>query len=140
MSNDQWQTLISGVELAVTVFGFSFVVYQIRQTNKAIRSTTHSALYAQLHDVSKIFLENHGLRTYFYEGTPIDPSHEHYLRALVIAEALADFFEHVHLQRENLPQAIWPYWVNYMNGMKNTSPLLKSYLDSKGQWYGGVLS
>ena len=121
--------------LVITFVGFAFVFHQIRQIERSIRSDTYSKIFSQAFEVAKLLAERPALRPYFYDNVdpPLGSSDIGELNA--IAEIVADLLEHITYQRNNLPRESWVKWVNFIQSMYRTSPVLRSFLERNSSWY-----
>lgn len=55
----------------LTVASIYFVVRQLRKNEEATWSTTVEHVHSRMHDIHRIFLDQPGLRPYFYENEPV---------------------------------------------------------------------
>lgn len=127
----KWTDILQAIgaagSLVVAVVGFAILIYQIKQLERAIRTTTQSELYSQGFEILKFLGENAQIRPYFYEGKKLNANDE--VRNLVLGatEIVADFFEHVALQRRNLPSAVWQKWAIQMQNTYLNCPSLQEH-------------
>src|SRR5207249_4576810 len=113
----------------ITMTGFILLYRQIR-------TGANAALYHEQNVIHLFFLANPDLQPYFYDGKVIEKNSEDYVKVMLAAEMLGDFFEHIYLQKTNLPRKIWPGWRNYMNDLYEKSPALRMHFDHNKRWYG----
>lgn len=121
--------------LLITCGGFIFVYLQIRQIERSIRSDTYSKIFAQAFEVAKILAERSALRPYFYDNVDPQLRSSDISEVNAIAEIVADLLEHITYQRNNLPPESWVKWVNFIQSMYRTSPVLRSHLERNSSWY-----
>ncbi len=113
----------------ITLTGFILLYRQIK-------AGANAALYNEQNVIHQFFLANPGISPYFYGKKSIAPSSEDYVKVMLAAEMLGDFFEHIYLQKANLPRKIWPGWRNYMNYLYEHSPALQLHFSENRKWYG----
>jgi hypothetical protein len=130
------QAMASIIAPIISLIGFTLIYLQIKELRKSTLGATHGALYTQQHSVHQFFIENPSFRPFFYSNQEISPNHTDYEKVMAIAEMIGDFFEHIYLQRINLPNDIWIGWRNYMLAIYQTSPALREHFGSKRMWYG----
>jgi len=130
------QALANFVTPIISLVGFGLIYLQIRELRKSTLGATHGALYSQQHSIHKFFIENPTLRPFFYNNQELSPNHAEYERVMAVAEMMGDFFEHIYLQRANLPDDVWVGWRNYMLAIFQSSPALREHFGSKQMWYG----
>ena len=135
----QWtdvvQALSSAAALVVAIVGFFVLRHQIKQVERGIRGETHSGLYQHNFEVMKFIGENAKVRPYFYDGTELAKGSEDYNLVMTAAGIMASLFEHVALQRPNLPKNVWESWVRHIKSMYAKSPALRQYYSEHRCWY-----
>jgi hypothetical protein len=136
---DVLQSLASVGGLAIAAIGFWFVIAQLRQVRISIESDTHSKLYAQEFEYTKILFEHPEFQKYFRASAEIRTDHPNHAQVEQLAELFCTHFEHVLLQMENLPEHIRPRWLDYMCSIFSTSPILRKHLQDNRQWYSEKL-
>ena len=124
---DILQAVGAAASLVVAVIGFGILIYQIRQLERAIRANTQSELYSQGFEILKFLGENSQIRPYFYEGKKLEAHDEARNLVLSATEIVADFFEHVVLQKRNLPNAVWQKWAIQMQNTYLSCPSLQEH-------------
>jgi len=113
--------------LLIAVIGFGILIYQIKQLERAIRGDTQSGLYDQTFEIMRFIADNPQIRPYFYEGKELRPGDESYDLIMTATEMVADFFEHVVLQKVNLPSEVWQKWCFQIQKTYSNSPTLREY-------------
>jgi len=135
----EWAQTAQGIGaiggLVITIVGFYLVYHQIRQIERSIRSDTYSKIFAQAFEVAKILAERPALRPYFYDNVDPTLGSSNICELNAIAEIVADLLEHITYQHNNLPPESWVKWVNFIQSMYRTSPVLRSYLERNRSWY-----
>lgn len=119
----------------ITLFGFLFVYFQVRNAKRYLNGFTHATVYTQQHTINQLFLDHPDLRKYFYENVECSIANTDRPEVLPLAEMIADFFEHLAQQQANLPHGIWPAWVRYMRHVYENSPILREHFENNNSWY-----
>lgn len=119
----------------VSVIGFVFIFQQINQTNKSLKTQTHSSIYKLVFDVNCIFIDHPELRPYFFESLTIKQGHNDYNKVMNASELLLDFFEYVIVEQAHMDEKIVTGWKVYMKKMFRKSPSLKLFLDENKDQY-----
>jgi len=129
---------VAGV--VVTVAGFFFVYYQIKQINRAGRASTHASIFSHSLELTRLMLDHPEVRPYLYDGKDIAEGDPAYNQVMLACEMLADFYEHVSLQRENLPKQSLDCWDKAMARRYLKNPVLEKYVEENGDVYARDLS
>ena len=95
--------IVSIASLLVTLIGLYVVYIQIRKIRETIWSNTHSKLCDQSFELLRFFSENPKTYDYFYNKKILVQDEPDRIFILYATEALANFMEHLMLQKENLP-------------------------------------
>ena len=85
-------------------------------------------------------LDHPEVRPYLYDGKDIDEGDPAYNQVMLACEMLADFYEHVSLQRENLPKQSLDCWDKAMARRYLKNPVLEKYVEENGDVYARDLS
>jgi hypothetical protein len=143
VAEPNWTAVLQAIgaigSLVVAVIGFVVVIRQVRQVRQALHGDTHSKLYTEVGELLKLFLVYPDLRGYFYSGRQITTEDPEYNRVYLLAEAFVGHFEHVVLQEENLPDHIRPRWIQYIQDMYSTSPIICQHMTESAGWYSDRL-
>lgn len=138
--NEIGPTVVGVIGLPLLYFQMRSFFVQVKAQGReldAIRqqvlSGTLGYLYQQQNAIHMFFITNSDLRPYFYErvGAPADNT-----EVASTCEMILDFFEHIFLQRANLPSDVWEGWKSYMMDMYNNSPALSHFLNDHRNHYG----
>lgn len=137
-------TLITSTAGFITVIvSLAFLLRQTREMVKqtqfvaeSLRSNAYGVIAEQVFEVDRIFVENPGLRPYFYSGQDISEDDPNYNKVVAVAEYLLDYFESALLQLDLFPQ-VWPrsVWEAYTVDSFMNSPILRRYWRSRQGWY-----
>lgn len=106
---------------------------EVRAMRQQVLAGTLGHLYQQQNNIHLFFITNADLRPYFYEKKEAHaPSPE----VDAVSEMLMDFFEHIYLQKSNLPNDVWLGWKQYMKDMYDNSPPLRTFAGDHRRYYG----
>ena len=137
--NPKWtdvlQALSSAVSLVVAVVGFLILRHQIKIVETGIRGETHGGLYQHNFEVMKFIGEHPVVRPYFYDETELNKEDPDYAIIMTTAGIISALFEHVALQRPNLPNEVWESWVRYIKRTYARSPAIRQYYSEHRDWY-----
>ncbi|MAW79110.1 MAG: hypothetical protein CMI63_02650 [Parvularcula sp.] len=125
--------------LAATIIGFIFIIVQVRQLGRSVRSGAQSAIYDQAADFRAHLVAYPELRPFFFEGVDIDPSHPDYNRALTIAELFLNYLEHIAIQGGNFDGADRRAWERFVREALDESPLMARRLAERPHAYSPQL-
>jgi hypothetical protein len=132
---DMVQAASSVLALVAAIAGFLSLRHQIKQVERGIRGETHSGLYQHNFEVMRFIGENAPVRPYFYDGKELGKGDANYDLIMTAAGIMASLFEHVALQRPNLPDDVWESWVRHIKSMYAMSPALRQYFSEHRCWY-----
>lgn len=145
-SLDHMQLVAAAIAPLLTVASIYFVVRQLRKNEEATWSTTVEHVHARMHDIHRIFLEDPGLRPYFYENAPVPAAGatgqagDRRAKILVMAELICDYFEQVIWHHHHLPTSeAKEGWNLFMEQLFQSSPALRSHLWAQRRMYPGDL-
>jgi hypothetical protein len=124
----------------IGLLSIGILVYQTRQSSRALESTAHQTIHGQALDVDKLFIENSSLRPYFDSGKELgerDPNRD---KVLALADLQIDFFASFWRQTDNIPAlqhdtAEWRAWKNYIQSTFAASPVMRKRLAGTKDWY-----
>ena len=132
---DVLQALSSAAALLVALVGFLVLRHQIKLVERGIRGETHGGLYQHNFEVMKFIGENSEVRPYFYDGKELNKGQADYPLVMTAAGIIAALFEHVALQRPNLPDDVWECWVRHIESTYAKSSALRQYYSEHRTWY-----
>lgn len=115
------------------------VYVQIRKVRDALWSDTHSRLTEQSLELIKFLAEKPETYDYFYNSKFLQDDAPDRIFVLYAAEALANFMEHLSLQKKSLPLSQWLVWDRYIRGACIDSIVLRHFIDDHRSWYSPEL-
>lgn len=125
--------------LLITGLGLLAVYVQIRKLKEAVWGDTHAKLCEQSLDVLRFIAERPATYAYFYHGKALEAGDPNEVEVLLTCEAVANYLEHIVLQRENLPEGQWTTWRAFVKSTYDSSPALRAFLSRHPVWYAKEL-
>ncbi|WP_375201687.1 hypothetical protein [Hyphococcus sp.] len=136
---ETFENYIDLAGLAATVIGFIFIIVQVRQLGRSVRSSAQSAIYDQAADFREHLVAYPQLRPFFFDGADIDPAHPEYNRALTIAELFLNYLEHIAIQGGNFDGNDRKAWESFVRAALTASPLMSRRLAERPDAYSPQL-
>jgi hypothetical protein len=130
-----FETILSILSIVVNIIGFYFVIRQITQQALATRGETYTSLCGLSYEILKMISDNPFLYSYFYENKKLESGSEHRVQVLMCCEMIANYCDNVTLQRENIPEAVWLRWKNFIKGQLEISQVLRKFMLEYKDWY-----
>lgn len=138
-----WTEIAQGIgslaSAVISLVGFVFVWRQIKQTNRNLRQSNHTAIYSINTDIHKFFAENSELRPYFHDEKPLLPDDENRNKIFSISELLADFFEYILVEKDSLAPEIREPWKIYMKKIYSKSSAFRQFIHTNKDQYSDAL-
>src|SRR5688572_15712705 len=129
------QVIASVVSATISVIGFWAIWWQIKQTNKNLSQSNHTAIYSINTEIYKFFAEQSDLRSYFHRNkalTRFDPNRD---RVFSLSELLADFFEFILVEKDLLANDIREPWSIYRKKVYKRSAAFREFMRINGDQY-----
>jgi hypothetical protein len=123
----------------VTSAGLYALYFQIVKLREATWSNTHSKLCDQSFELIRFLSEAPSTYAYFYERKSLQPNTPDRVHILYAAEAIANFLEHLILQRNNLPQKQWEVWKRFIHSTFEASVVVQNFIQEHNDWYSDEL-
>lgn len=136
---DDLPDILSIASDLVAIFGLLFVIYQVRQLERSVRSGAVSSIYAEAAEVRKTLIENPELLPYFFDNIDITPEHTDYPKARVAAEMHLNYLEHLVVEKDNFGQDNWKSWSAFIARAIECSPLIRRLLRENADSYAKEL-
>ncbi|CAN5421367.1 hypothetical protein BH09BAC1_BH09BAC1_00750 [soil metagenome] len=131
--------ILSIVTLLATVIGLLAVYIQIQKVKESLWSNVHSKLCDQSFELIKFFSENPNTYDYFYHNKRLDEKETEKVKILYATEIMANFLEHLLLQKENLPKKQWLVWERFIASTLSSSIIVCQFVQGKKEWYSSDL-
>lgn len=135
----QLETILSVFSILVNIVGFYFVIRQITQQALATRGETYTSLCGLSYEILKMISDHPYLYDYFYKNKKLAPDSDHKVQVWMCCEMIANYCDNVTLQRENIPEAVWVRWKNFIKGQLDISTELKSFMLEYKNWYSAEM-
>lgn len=135
MPPEKVQILLSVVGLGINLFGFIFVIRQIRQQALATRGETYTSLCGLSYEILQMIAAKPYLYAFFYERRVLDNKYEHRVDVLMCCEMIANYIDNAFTQKENMPEAVFAKWVAFAREQINASIVLREFFEAYPNWY-----
>ena len=99
MPPEKVQILLSVVGLGINLFGFIFVIRQIRQQALATRGETYTSLCGLSYEILQMIAAKPYLYAFFYERRVLDKEYEHRVDVLMCCEMIANYIDNAFTQK-----------------------------------------
>jgi hypothetical protein len=77
--------------------------------------------------------------SHIYAGHELESENPDRIRILYVIEAIANFLEHLVLQKPNLPKRQWTTWLRFIRSTYESSPAIREFIKSRRDWYSEEL-
>jgi len=134
-SYNLYSIILSAITLVVTVGGLYGALIQIRKIREAAWSNMHSKLCDQSFELLKFLSEYPSAYDYFYHRRQLQVNDPERVMVLCIAEALANFLEHLLLQKDQLPPEQWAVWRRFIYSTFDVSTVVCQFITEHQDWY-----
>jgi len=132
---DIMQALVGIGTLLVTIAGFLFVIRQVKQIERTIRSDTNASLCAQSIDILSEMAKCPEGYSCFYDNAPLPSDNKLRVEVLCICEMIANYLDHVALQHDNLPKPVWERWSCFIRDTLAGSQVIQEHFRKYRNWY-----
>ena len=126
-----WCTVI------ITLGGIAFVLIQIRQFKINLQSGTNERLMAESLEILRFLAEHPGNYDYFYHDKSPPEVQDESLKCAT--EMIANYLEHVVLQKSTLPKDVQKTWQTFVEDTYARSPIIRWHLKNYQDWYDAKL-
>jgi hypothetical protein len=127
------QAYASVATAVIALGGAWFVLRQIKQVDRGIRSNTNERLMTESLDILRFLAEHPGNYEYFYNGQEPPKEIDEVLK--YATEMIANYMEHVVLQNETLPGDVQESWKTFVRDSYARSPVVREHLRKFADWY-----
>ena len=132
--------VIVGLELqGIVILLGSISAYSIWRTLKemslANQASVSERLASQSIEILKYIADDPQLYEYFYKNKPLVVETPTRTKVLCCAEIMANFLEHIFLQRPSLPSASQGAWMRYVRDHYSASRVVREFVTEQRHWY-----
>ena len=132
--------MIVGLELqGIAILLGCLSAYSIWRTLKemslANQASVSERLASQSIEILKCIADDPQLYEYFYENKPLVVETPLRTKVLCCAEIMANFLEHIFLQRPSLPVASQEAWMRYVRDHYSASHVVTEFVAEHRHWY-----
>ena len=132
--------VIVGLELqGIVILLGSISAYSIWRTLKemslANQASVSERLASQSIEILKYIADDPQLYEYFYKNKPLVVETPTRTKVLCCAEIMANFLEHIFLQRPSIPVASQEAWMRYVRDHYSASHVVREFVTEHRHWY-----
>ena len=132
--------VIVGLELqGIVILLGSTSAYSIWRTLKemslANQASVSERLASQSIEILKYIADDPRLYEYFYKNKPLVGETPTRTKVLCCAEIMANFLEHIFLQRPSIPVASQEAWMRYVRDHYSASHVVREFVTEHRHWY-----
>jgi hypothetical protein len=135
--------VVIGLELQGVAGLLSFVsTYAIwrtvKETSLANQASVSERLASQSFEILRDIAVDPQLYEYFYENKPLVDETSNRVKVLCFAEIMANFLEHIFLQKPSLPVSSQEAWMCYIHDHYLTSHVVREFMAEHRRWYAAA--
>ena len=112
-----------------------YIWRQLAQIVVSGQASVSEQLASQSIEIVKYIADDPRLYDYFYENKKLAADAPERIKVLCCAEIVANFLEHVVLQRPSLPQASRGAWMLYVRDHYSASCVVREFVGRHRDWY-----
>jgi hypothetical protein len=132
--------VIVGLELqGIVILLGSISAYSIWRTLKemslANQASVSERLASQSIEILEYIADDPQLYEYFYKNKPLVVETPTRTKVLCCAEIMANFLEHIFLQRPSIPVASQEAWMRYVRDHYSASHVVREFVTEHRHWY-----
>lgn len=138
MKTELIEISLTAAGILINLFGFIFVIRQIKQQALATRGETYTSLCGLSYEILKMIAEKPYLYAYFYENKALDDgktSPEVRIEVLMCCEMIANYCDNTLTQKENMPVAVYQKWQKFIEQQISMSSILLNFFLEYPEWY-----
>ena len=124
--------------IIINLFGFIFVIRQIKQQALATRGETYTSLCGLSYEILKMIADKPYLYPYFYINKELDEeqtSHEVRVEVMMCCEMIANYCDNALTQKENMPLGVYQKWQKFIEQQISMSSVLLNFFLEYPEWY-----
>ena len=131
---------MSAGALLISILVAFLMKKQLKEFQKALHGDTIAKLQNHGLEILKLLGKNKGsFYKYFYEGKKI-VSHKNKIKVNLLAEEMADFFEHIISQKRAVKKSsLFIEYRKYMQYIYKNSPILEEFIKTHESWFSDDL-
>jgi hypothetical protein len=141
LTPDRVQAIAACISVIIAIVGLVFVIVQLRQVKRAIRGNTNEMLSSQSVEILRFFAERPAIYDHFYSNKGVgqkdidEGDSQRRVDLLCATELMANYMEHICLQKDNLPPKAWLSWRKFVLDIYQNSPVVRDFLQAHTDWY-----
>jgi hypothetical protein len=107
----------------------------LKEMSLANQASVSERLASKSIEILKYLADHPQLYEYFYENKPLVVEIPTHTKVLCCAEIMANFLEHIFLQRPSLPVASLEAWMRYVRDHYSASRVVRECVTEHRHWY-----
>ena len=107
----------------------------LKEMSLANQASISERLASQSIEILKYIADDPQLYEYFYKNKPLVVETPTCTKVLCCAEIMANFLEHIFLQRPSLPVASQEAWMRYVRDHYSASHVVREFVTEHRHWY-----
>jgi hypothetical protein len=115
-----------------------YIWRQLTALALAGQANVSERLASQSIEILKYIADDPPLYDYLYENKPLSDETLEWTKVLCCAEIMANFLEHIVIQKPSLPKAFREAWMLYVRDHYKASFAVRDLLTHHRDWYGDV--
>jgi hypothetical protein len=119
----------------VTIVGFVFIYFQIRDAERAIQTQARSQVYGLSLSLYELLISHPEFREYLYDGKALPTNGRARAKVFIACEMFCDFFEFILAEGKMLGADVHLAWANMMRRIVKTSPAVCAFVDERREQY-----
>lgn len=136
---ENWTNIVQAVasvaSVMVTVIGFGFVYWQIRQAKNSIEQQNHASIYSLGFELNKSIIENSNLKPYLSGKEKISPDDPDYYKLVILTEMIADFYEYIICEKDHIDQRVVDGWMASIKAKIKSNHFLRDQIKNNKEFY-----
>jgi hypothetical protein len=124
-----WGDVATWTSAAMLLLTLVVLWWQIRDVRHSVQGATYERISATMINIDKFFVDNPGLRPFFYGGKTLEGVDDEKREKLyATAEMLTDFFYDVFHQKDLMPQPTFESYSSWIKLVYSKSPVLREFV------------
>lgn len=129
---------LQGAAVLIGAVSAYYIWLQLAAVALAGQANVSEGLASQSIDILKCVADDPRLYEYFYENKPLSDDSPERPKVLCCTEIVANFLEHIVLQRPSLPISSKEAWMLYVRDHYLASTVVREFVSRHRQWYADI--
>lgn len=110
----------------------------VKEMSLANQASVSERLASQSFEILRGIADDPQLYEYFYENKPLVDDTSTRVKVVCFAEIMANFLEHIFLQKPSLPNKSHEAWMCYIDDHYLTSRVVREFIAEHPRWYAAA--